>query len=98
MAEVATAADGTVVKSYYSKKETMFGRRPRAKLFLFGGNWSDQENGGSWGNSSSGVDYTRPTAGITDGVTFFLLEIKTKAHLTYLTFIPQSWNALQMEV
>jgi hypothetical protein len=40
------------------------------KLFMFGGNWSDQENGGSWGNASTGVDYTRPTAGITDGVSF----------------------------
>ena len=40
----------------------------RIKLFLFGGNWSDQENGGSWGNASSGIDYTRPSAGITDGV------------------------------
>jgi hypothetical protein len=37
-------------------------------LFMFGGDWSDQENGGSWGNASTGVDFTRPTAGITDGV------------------------------
>ncbi len=50
----------------------MKGQRSPTKLFMFGGDWSDQENGGSWGNASSGVDFTRPTSGITDGVTHFL--------------------------